>query len=166
MTIYISSLIDGELTNDEAESLLSSFQRHPEAVEQWRVYHLIGDSLRGLSLESGAFATKFSARLAQEPTVLAPPPAKRERPLVSLSMVATFAAVGFVAWAAFKFSNPPQAVGTLASNSQPAITQLAAASIPTAGSGIDPYLIAHQESSPGMAIEGPAPYIRTVVDTQ
>jgi len=166
MTIEISSLVDGELAEEEVEPVLSSLRRHPEAAEQWRRYHLIGDTLRGMSSDGEHFTIKFSARLAQEPTVLAPPPAKHKRPLIGLSMAATLAAVGFVAWAALKFSYPPQTVGPLASNGQPAATQLAEASIPTAGSGIDPYLLAHQESSPGMAIEGPAPYIRTVADSQ
>lgn len=166
MTTEISSLMDGELAEEDVEPVLSLLRRHPEAAAQWRSYHLIGDSLRGMSSDGADFTLKFSARLAQEPTVLAPPSTKRKRPLIGLSMAATLAAVGFVAWAALKFSYPPPAVGPLASNGQPAATQLAEASIPAAGNGIDPYLLAHQESSPGMAIEGPAPYIRTVADTQ
>ena len=42
----ISTLMDGELSGDEAEMLLGRIKRHPDAQQEWLTYHLIGDAMR------------------------------------------------------------------------------------------------------------------------
>jgi sigma-E factor negative regulatory protein RseA len=42
----ISALMDGELFEDEAESLLGQINSDSTVRKNWAVYHLIGDVLR------------------------------------------------------------------------------------------------------------------------
>lgn len=99
--------------------------------------------------------------------------------LSAAASVAAFAAVG---WVAINMTGPDTAPGTVAQT--PAATQSAAApaasqttlapvaAAPAVAPGIEPvaaapehvheYLLAHQGISPSTAIQGVAPYIRTV----
>lgn len=42
----LSALMDGSLKRSEAEEVLSALDRHPELLEEWSRYHLIGDALK------------------------------------------------------------------------------------------------------------------------
>ena len=76
MTREISELMDGELEGTEAQRLVSVLREEGEDRQAWRTYHLIGDALRDTRALSAGFSGRMWARLAEEPTVLAP----RERP--------------------------------------------------------------------------------------
>lgn len=154
----ISQLMDGELDDDEAQRLLASLRR-PDAQHEWHAYHLIGDTLRDDSSSvSAGFMERFSARLAEEPTVLAPHRLPRRSPrTIALSAAASVAAVGLVVWA----------VAQTGAVNAPA--ELIVAKAPQPGlvsASVNPYLLAHQEHSPSVAMQGMATYIRTVSESR
>jgi sigma-E factor negative regulatory protein RseA len=164
MKAKISALMDGELERQDAEAALEALGNEGEARDTWRVYHLIGDSMRDARLLSAGFAARVAGQIAQEPTVLAPARAQRRAanaPLWALSAAASLAAVALVGWLAFapqsqdelqvaKAPPPPQAL--------PA-KEVAQVAPPDAA---DDYLLAHQGYSPRNSLQGLAPYVRTV----
>lgn len=148
----ISEWMDGELDERAGAAVFDALRLNGEAAEAWRTYHLISDAMRDTAVLSEGFAARFSARLAAEPTVLAPRP--RPRPSLMLAAAASVAAVALVGWLAF------------APAPQPAAPQVAAApkvpvqrALPKAAND---YLLAHQGSSPRVYLQGMAPYVRTV----
>jgi sigma-E factor negative regulatory protein RseA len=69
----ISALVDGELSDEQVEMLLSALP--VEGREAWDVYHQIGDVMRSDDMAQ-VFSTDFSARMAArldaEPVIVAP----------------------------------------------------------------------------------------------
>src|SRR5258706_16113473 len=78
MNEKISALVDGELERREADAAFDALGAESAARDTWRTYHLISDSMHDTRLLSGGFAARVAARLAGEPTVLAP----RRRPIL------------------------------------------------------------------------------------
>jgi len=160
--------MDGEVDDAEFERCVKDL-RSGEAMETWICYHVIGDSLRGAhGISVHGVSTQFSARfrtaLAAEPTVLAPP---RERirnsqpATFAWAVAATIAAVTVVGWTAFTMVDvPPTAIA----KAREAATVRAAQVKPQADVASE-YLLAHQEFSPAMAIQGGAPYLRAATVT-
>ena len=75
----LSALADGELDATATASLCTGWGEHAQTRAAWHAYQLIGDVLRSDDLAStpahdAAFLTSLRARLADEPTVLAPQP--------------------------------------------------------------------------------------------
>lgn len=70
----ISAFADGELHDQQLDLVLASL-REPEGQQDWDSYHQIGDILRskemGITL-SPNFMAGMAARLAAEPTIIAP----------------------------------------------------------------------------------------------
>ena len=70
----ISAFTDGEMSADQATALLRD-AAHNEVLEDWDLYHSIGDVLRSDDIPgtmSEDFSAKFAARFAQEATIVAP----------------------------------------------------------------------------------------------
>jgi sigma-E factor negative regulatory protein RseA len=181
----ISALMDGELDARQSEQQYARLNQDTDARTCWSTYHLIGDVLRGDAIVSKDFNAKLRARLEQEPTVLAPQP-PRARPAkrittYALSAAASLSAVALVGWMAFNNPLTPDSVST-ASSSGPAPAVSPVSTSPTVpvtttvvADTVEPqlasvprddtmneYLMAHQEFSPSTAIQGVAPYIRSV----
>lgn len=163
MKARISELLDGELESREAAGPLDALHSEGEARDTWRNYHLIGDAMRDSRMLSPGFAGRVAARLAQEPTVVAPvrraATPQRQR-WQFLSAAASVAAVALVGWVAFA----PQDNGTeLARVSPGGAVQVpaVAAQVPPPATAND-YLYAHQGQSPRNSLQGVAPYVRTV----
>ena len=160
MKAKISALMDGELGRQETDSAFEALHGDGDAREAWRNYHLIGDSMRETHMLSDSFAARVSERISQEPTVLAPRPARSRaanQPVWALSAAASLAAVALVGWLAFA----PQDEASLAkapSQGAPAKEMAQVAPPDTA----DDYLLAHQGYSPRINLQGLAPYVRTV----
>jgi sigma-E factor negative regulatory protein RseA len=154
----ISVLMDGELFEDEAESLLDHIKKDSDVHQDWEVYHLIGDVLRQPEYIPCGLSTKVRGRLQDEPTVLAPRgrAVKQKMLTFALSAAASLSAVGVVAWMSLQIS--PEAAPQMAMQQQ--------GTLRPAGMQIQPdsndYLLAHQEFSPSTDINLSAPYIRTV----
>jgi len=152
----ISMLMDGELSNEDAEILLGKIRQVPEIRQDWLNYHLIGDALRqpdGLAKE---MSPAFFERLHAEPTVLAPQGKRNDKTEVfAMSAVASIMAMAFLAWISISIDTQPlplqarQGVIALPDNS-------------SANDNMNAYLLAHQEFSPGVDVRGAASYIRTV----
>jgi negative regulator of sigma E activity len=165
----ISALVDGELEGKAAEEAIDALRRGGEGFDAWRTYQLIGDSLRDTPPLSDGFAQRFSARLGEEPAVLAPGrlrSAPRNWLAVPAAAAASLAAVGLVGWLAFG-PQPGQAPRPELAQTQapvlPAVAELRPARIPLPLATPD-YLLAHQGFSPRVSLQGMAPYARTVSD--
>ena len=159
MKTRISALMDGELERHEAASPLDALRQDGEARDAWRSYHLIGDAMRDTRMLSPGFAARVAAKLAEEPTVMAPSRVVRsaERPRWQLlSAAASLAAVAFVGWVAFA----PQESGPQMAQVQPQMQPVAAQVTPP--DSANDYLYAHQGYSPRNSLQGVAPYVRMV----
>jgi sigma-E factor negative regulatory protein RseA len=157
MKARISELLDGELESREAAGPLDSLRSEGEARDTWRRYHLIGDAMRDTRMLSAGFAARFAARLAQEPTVMAPVrhAAVPQRPRWQfLSAAASVAAVALVGWVAFGLQD-----NTIPVAQVPAQATVAQVAPPTSAND---YLYAHQGLSPRNSLQGVAPYVRMV----
>lgn len=172
----ISVLMDGELDEHESRAQIKRLKDDPEFARGWHTYHLIGDAMRGERPLSARFNERLAARMAAEPTVLAPQRSPKRHAAYALSAAASISAVALVGWVAFV--NYPQAPAPQIAQAPvaalPAVTaapppaaapQPQLASVSSEGK-MNEYLIAHQEFSPSTAIQGLAPYIRSVSTTQ
>jgi len=187
MKAKISELMDGELDAPDAARTLSALREEGEVREAWRTYHLISDALGDTRILSHRFAVRMQARLAEEPTVLAPAAlpeavaAPRRRVLLQAA-AAGLAAVAIVGWLAFVPQRPgqlpappvaqapqvqPAAAGDLGSR----VAQAQQAQPPAVAAELvrvppplatDDYLLAHQGYSARNLLQGVAPYVRTV----
>jgi len=170
----ISALIDGELDERQAREEFSRIKQNGELQECWDTFHMIRDAMRGECHLSPGSGWRISERLEQEPTVLAPHrSATTHAKTYALSLAASVAAVGVVAWVALS-SNPlntpvslPLKGGTVASVTPVPVPQPVAVvpNLPSDGN-MNEYLLAHQEFSPSTVMQGVVPYIRTVSTDQ
>jgi len=153
----LSAWMDDELRGEQTRPLLSQLKRDAELRASWDCYHLIGDAVRGV--HGPDLHARICARLDAEPTVLAPQRRGKAERLrnFALSAAASVAAVAFVGWMAL----PGQ-------KDMPQIAAIPAADVKQvalpAGEGVKDYLLAHQRYSPSSAMQGVAPYVRTVAE--
>ncbi|MBI1990461.1 MAG: sigma-E factor negative regulatory protein [Betaproteobacteria bacterium] len=163
----ISAFMDGETRPRETEQAIRHLRQHQEHLESWHTFHLIGDAMRGDPMLRNDFTTRLRSRLQQEPTVLAPLFHWRKPLNLALSAVASLAAVAVIL-TLVTLENPLQPLAPVAVAPRPAMTEGARAAAPpqpaaTANQGrMNEYLMAHQEFSPSTALQGVAPYVRTV----
>lgn len=165
----ISELMDGELEAREAQRQLARLKQDKELAHCWNTFHLIGDALRGERPLAREIASLVAMQLASEPTVLAPRPYPSKRAAAyAVSVAASISAVALVAWIAFNNPlAPPQVPEVAVSPAPPApvAAEVQLASVPSEGE-VNDLLRAHTEYSPSTAIQGLAPYIRSVSGTQ
>ena len=114
MNEKLSALMDGELARDEAQGVIRSLGADTGQRESWDAYHLIGACLRGdaigkdgLEVERKVCTDAIFARLATEPTILAPatirkPSLVESRTRMALAMAASVVTVSAVGIVAFK----------------------------------------------------------------
>ena len=161
----ISALVDGELEEGAAQGPLQAMGQQEDARETWRRYHLIGDAMRGTPSLSPGFQARLSARLAAEPTVLAPV-RHPWRPQRShwMAMAAGLAAVAFVGGVFFQSLQQPASVPMAKSEPAPAPVAEAAAPQVAPPEAANDYLLAHQGYSPRTSLQGAAPYVRVVAE--
>ena len=169
MNEKLSVLMDGEADDRSAAQAMDALRRDADALHTWRTYHLIGDALRDAPPLSPGFAARIAARLAAEPTVLAPGrlQAARPRAWFALSAAASLAAVALVGWMAFAPQPGPlmqPQVAQMPAAQQVAETAALPARVPPPSATND-YLLAHQGYSPRAWLQGMAPYARTVSDS-
>lgn len=167
----ISTLMDGELFEEDANALLGKIKASTEAQQDWRAYHLIGDVLRQPDHVPRDISAALHERLRDEPVVLAPRVRFNKKVgYLAMSAAATFSAVGVVVWMAMQIQAEPspalatqQAPGTALASNQPVA---AVSAKPVAGKAIgkdmSDYLMAHQEVSPSTEMAGGTAYIHTV----
>ena len=165
----LSAWMDSELSDAQAAPLLPQLKGDAQLRRDWDCYHVIGDALRGVP--GPDLCAQIRARLEAEPTVLAPQRHRSRGGRIArtvLSAAASVAAIAFVAWIALPATTQQGAVEIAAA---PAVAPAAvpAAAVATvrqvavpAGEGAKDYLLAHQRYSPSNAMQGVAPYVRTV----
>lgn len=64
--------MDGELERENVSDVIAAIKREEELQEEWKVYHLIGDTLRQSSRLSMNISPSVSHQLKSEPTILSP----------------------------------------------------------------------------------------------
>jgi sigma-E factor negative regulatory protein RseA len=165
----ISALMDGEHDAAEFAGTLAELRNPGEALDTWQTYHLISDALRDTRLASPGFAQRVSARILEEPAVLAPAAARqgaaRQR-LMPLYAAASFAAIALVGWMAFAPQPGLEQAQVAKAPAKPAPVAAVAkepVTLPLTDAAND-YLLAHQAYSPRNSFQGVAPYVRTVTD--
>ena len=163
MKARISALMDSELEQSEAAGPLESLKVEDEARETWRTYHLISDAMRDTQLLSAGFSARVCAKLAGEPTVVAPSRLRLQPSRAlwqALPAAASIAAVALVGWLWFM----PQEGATIAPRPEVAQGQAAppAAALVQPPDAANDYLLAHQGYSPRNSLQGMAPYVRMV----
>jgi len=161
MNEKISQLMDGELDGAELPHVLTAM-KDPQHAAAWACYHAIGDALRN-DTHATAYACgmtpAFVARLAAEPTVLAP-----RRNIVeattswAFAAAATLAAVSVVGWTAYSMLGDTPAA--LARAGQAGTVR--GGDVRNVAVVPPDYLVAHQEYSPAIALQNVGPYIRAV----
>ena len=154
----ISAMMDGELFEDEAETLLNQLKKNPQESQEWLTYHLIGDALRQPDHVCKDISASFHERLQAEPTVLAPRSRVTQKArYFALSAAASVMALALVAWMSMQAGtdSAPQ----LASLQPQVDVRPASYSSPN---GVNDYVMAHQEYSPSTDVQGAASYIHYV----
>lgn len=153
----ISALMDGELFDDEVGTLLDGLKRSPDSHKEWHTYHLIGDALRQPDHIQTNISAALHQRLQSEPTALSPRDStSRNVRWFALSAAASTAALALVGWMSVQVA--PESSQQMAMR-QP--SEVRPASFPTS-QRLNNYLMAHQEFSPSIEVQGTASYIRTV----
>ncbi len=146
MTEKISMLMDGELEDDEALTLVSGMKA--EEQDDWLFYHLIGDAIRDPAGFRADLDLDCSEAIHAEPTVLAPVAHKanlQKANRYAWSAAASFAAVILVGWVALQ--SPENA---------PVPKRVAQAThLDVIKSRLSDYLLAHQEVSPDSGMMNP-----------
>lgn len=180
----ISALMDGELSEEDAASVIRKFEATEGLREQWAVYHLISDILEHSEARSIDVSRRVSARIAAEPLTPAIPAVtmlrpKAKRKPVAYAAAASIAAVFAAGWMSLQTTQAPHQQLNLA-DAGPAPANLAATNpipvlavasptdSPAAAAPpvrINDYLLAHREFSPSTAMHGVAPYTRTVAQS-
>ena len=158
----ISAFMDGELSESESTGHIAHIREDAQSRAAWDTYHLIGDTLRGEKMGLPPdFNAKLHARLADEPTVLAPhvrAPLQSRVRRIALPIAASLGGVALVAWIAL-FNSP---FGPQNENVALAPPVLPAARVQPASAQVNDYLLAHQQFSPSTTMRGVASYVRTV----
>lgn len=161
MNERISELLDGELDDAEAQRQIAALKEDDGLRRTWDVYHLIGDAIRGhIAMDLSA---KVASRLRDEPTILAPRPAPHFQQLRKWSFSAAAAGVAAIALASW-LARPTAAPQEQIARAPAAATQPAPAA--PSPSGVENYLLAHQPYSSTSAMQGMAPYVRTISQGQ
>lgn len=150
--LMLSAALDGETPRDETEACIAAL-KHDETLRQaWTEYHLIGDLMRGVTPARDDFMARFSAQLADEPTVLAP------RRSLWPQRVAVVSFAAFAVWGAVSLTELMSDTAPLAVAPEPQQAALASEMVRD-DERFAPYLVVHQEFAP-MAVA--SPYQRVV----
>ncbi len=148
----ISMLMDGEMDDEEAASLVSRMKAQEE--DDWLYYHMIGDAIRDPKAFRADIGMDCSEAIHAEPVVLSPYKSHAHRAKVyALSAAASFAAVMLVGWVAMQSPSDSPVPKRVA--------QVVHLDVIKAKLG--DYLLAHQEFSPES--ETMTSNIRTVSET-
>jgi len=153
--LMLSAMLDGETKRADTEACIAALKHDDALRKNWSEYHLIGDLMRGVDTASDDFMARFSAQLADEPTVLAP------RRSVWPQRVAAASFASLAVWGVVAVTGlTPDAPGISPLSTMPGAQQVAFESLQkSAESRLAPYLVAHQEFAP-MAVA--SPYQRAV----
>lgn len=148
MKQQVSDLMDGELDGSQHDAAWRALAKDDELRESWRTYHLIGDCLRGqASAPNESCTRKILAKLADEPTILAPQRASEAvvtgRTRIALAMAASVATLGVVGVIATRQPAAIDAAPQIAQQSSAVQVQQVANGAPQ----VNDYLALHRQFS-------------------
>lgn len=155
----LSAVLDGETAPADTRACIATLKHDDGLRRVWSEYHLIGDLMRGVDRAPPDFMARFSAELANEPTVLAPRRSvwPQRLTVASFASLAVWGAVSLTGLISDIQAPPPMAAA-------PAVQQVALELEPTpADSHLVPYLVAHQEFAP-MAVASPYQRVAAVAE--
>lgn len=142
---WLSALLDGELDDDEAGTVIGQLGKDARSRQVWTEYSLIGDALRGCVADTSALEQRVKAALAAEPTVLAPVARPTRQPVY---WAVAAAAVVAITWTVLSVSPSNRGV-QMAANTVSTMPQTAGvqtvADQEVASNDMAPYLAAHQD---------------------
>lgn len=154
-------MMDGELSDDEAEVLLARLKQDSASRQEWLNYHLIGDVLRQPDYIPMDMGKAFIERLQAEPIVFAPQRKSRIKAgIFAVSAVASGMAVVVMVWIGMQVDS-----GMRLKESRPQFVSAHDVE-KSSNSGVNDYLLAHHEFSPTTDVRGASSYIRTVANQQ
>ena len=93
--LSLSSMVDAQASEQEMTDCLNMMKQDSDIQQRWSEYFLIGEAMRGIEPRLSNFPSQFAARLAGEPTILAPS-RKKWVPRVVVASLATLAVVGLI----------------------------------------------------------------------
>ncbi len=168
LRMRISMLMDSDLDGRDNPRLIENLESDSELKMTWARYSLIGDVMRSSGtgvMADQDFATRISAMIAQEPTVLAPrslkPALNLRSGIVSLGLAASLALVAVIVG---KSVNDHVDVFQTAANSQSGPSQVAAKvsdqAENLAESQFNDYLVMHNETAYMAGSAAMLPYVR------
>ena len=147
MTQETSSLVDGELSPAEAQRAIRACCASPGELDNWHLYHVIGDAMRGQVPRDLAYSKAIRAALEREPAVVARPRRVLDTSFarVSLAAAASVATIGIVGWIGSQGGAP--AGGPVMAGGGKVIAPAGTAPVSATTAVIDqrPYLDAHRQ---------------------
>jgi sigma-E factor negative regulatory protein RseA len=166
----VSVLVDGEMTQAEAEAAIRAVCADPSLRNIWHELHLAGDALRShevAACDAEGFCARVAAAIASEPTILAPRAMRssRDSRRYWISGMAVAASIALIGFGAVPLLRSPET--TVVANSGPPVEVSAQIALPTivtargSNPAITRYLAAHRELGGGTVVPGAAVYLRS-----
>lgn len=160
MNENLSALMDDELEGVSADRLIDSLTSQEGLREAWRLYHVVGDAMRGTASADPSAFHAFHERLLSEPTVLCPGVTRARTPAVPVAWAAAASVAGIaVVVGAALGMQPPRGVDLARLDPVAMSRSATVSSMPKSG---EDYLLAHQAVSGGNGLSGFGQYARTV----
>jgi len=153
----ISALMDGELEAHEAEAIVRACYADEGRKRTWYLYHAIGETMRGRAPASLEVPAGVTAKLREQPTVLAPRARMQATVVrVALAAAASVATVGVVGWIGSQGGTgaPVPVVAKIASPIRPVASTApvlgtapvaAPMVVPMPALNVQEYLVAHRQ---------------------
>jgi len=158
--LLLSAALDGETERAETEGCITVLKHDGDLRRNWSDYHLIGDLMRGEMPAQEGFMARFSARLAAEPTVLAPHRSVWPQ-RVAVASFASLAVWGAISLTRMLSDEPAALPMAMA----PGFQQASLSSVPASEDArLVPYLVAHQEYAPMTAVSPYQPAVAVAVE--
>ena len=164
MNEQISALLDGELNEDETATVIAKLKQDNTLEQDWLLYNIIGDAYRQTTVSSLHFERRFAARLAQEPTVLAPGAihSEKKRPIVVWSAAASIAVISLVSWLTLNNN----VATTPGGSTQLDNVRTVSLATDDERNRLKPYLLAHEEFSSSLDVRESPTQSRPISDSQ
>jgi len=150
MTQELSSLMDGELEPQQAQLVIRSCCASEEQKQEWYLYHVIGDAMRGQAPRRLERPDRVLEALGAQPTVLAPRRPVTAAAKFALAAAASVATIGVVGWIGSQgvAVNTVPPVAKSSSAIQPVANTMSVAAkvapaVPTIN--VQDYLVAHRQ---------------------
>ncbi len=171
----VSALVDGELDAQDATDVIAELGNQNDLINNWKTYHLIGDTLRQSTKLSIDISQRVSMELTTEPAIVAPYPSRRQKHRVFAYSVAASVVAMVAGWLTLQtLYQPEETIVADTSNiekSRPITPILVSTpssilTYPPVPAEIHDYLFAHREFSSGTVTHGLTTHTHPVTDSR